>query len=185
MARDSQLTRLDAGNPFAQHGEARGAGAPDALGETLKGPRDRQHSRRHFDAAENRIPRRDDEIAVQGEFETAAERKPADRGDRWNPQRLDRAIGQIHLRDESAEPVDVLAWPFSHFAAQAEVRPFGLDDENSDVAFAGLVHSLPKAVRVALVEPIERRICEYNSPDGVIAFEPNGLHGRSPESGER
>jgi hypothetical protein len=36
MARDSQLTRFGARNRFAQHGEARGAGAPDAFGKTLK-----------------------------------------------------------------------------------------------------------------------------------------------------
>jgi hypothetical protein len=37
--------------------------------------------------------------------------------------------------------------------------------------------SLPKTFREPQVEPVERRIGKNDAPDGVVAFEPDGLHG--------
>ena len=157
----------------AQHGEARRASASDALSEALKRPRDRQHSRRDFDATEHGILGGYDEVAVESELETAAERDPLDRGDRRHPERFDGAVREIDLCHKGAKPVDVLTGPFPHLAAEAEVWSFCFDQHNADIAFTRVMDSLPKTFRKPQVEPVERRIGKNDAPDGVVAFEPD------------
>jgi hypothetical protein len=36
---------------------------------------------------------------------------------------------------------------------------------------------LPKTFRKPQVEPVKRGIGKNNAPDGIVAFEPDGLHG--------
>jgi hypothetical protein len=45
------------------------------------------------------------------------------------------------------------------------------------------VDSLPKTFRKPQVEPVERRIGKNDAPDGVVAFEPDGLHVWSSSEG--
>jgi len=74
------------------------------------------------------------------------------------------------------EPIEVLAGPLSHLAAEAEVRSFSLDHQNTDIAFTGVMDGLPKIFRKIEVKAVVRRIGEHNASEGVLSFEPNGLH---------
>src|SRR5216683_3027148 len=46
-------------------------------------------------------------------------------------QHLNGAIRNVHVRDKCSEPVDVLSGPFTHLAAEAEVRPLGANHEHA------------------------------------------------------
>ena len=129
-------------NGFAEHREARGAGATHAVGQALQRTGDRQHGGGHLDAAKDCVIGGNEEIAGQREFEAAAECQAAHDGDGRHAKRFDGAIGSIHFGDEGAEPVDVLAGPLPDFAAQAEVRTFRAHDQHPDVALACGVHRL-------------------------------------------
>jgi hypothetical protein len=61
-------------------------------------------------------------------------------------QHFESTIRDVHLRDERSEPVDILAWPFAHFAAEAEVRPLRANDKHTYVAFAGLMYCDPQSL---------------------------------------
>jgi hypothetical protein len=148
----------------------------DALGEALQRPGERQHPRRHLDAAEHGVFGGDDEVAIESQLEAAAECHTLDRGDGPNPQRLDRAIRQVDFGDESAKPIDVLARPFAHLAAKAEMRSLRPDHQNTDIAFAGIMDRVPKRFRELEVDAVERRIGENDAADGVFAFESDGVH---------
>src|SRR4030081_266788 len=43
---------------------------------------------------------------------------PLHHGDCWHPQHFDGAIGDVYVRAERPEPVDILSRPFPHFAAE-------------------------------------------------------------------
>ena len=160
-----------------QHGEARRASPSDPLSEALQRPSDRQHTRRDLNATEHGVSGGYNEVAVESELETTAERYPLDRGDRRHPERFDGAVRQIDLGHKGAKPIDVFTGPFPHLASEAEMWSLRFDQHNADVAFTRVMDSLPKTFRKPQVEPVKRGIGENDAPDGIVAFEPDGLHG--------
>src|SRR5207247_407772 len=119
MRRYANLTGFASGNRLAKHGESRCPSPTGALRDPLQGPSDRKHRSRHFHAAEGGVLGRDEKIARQRKLETAAECNALHHRHCWYFQHFDGPIRDVHLRDERSEPVDVLSWPFAHFAAEA------------------------------------------------------------------
>src|SRR5882762_5877089 len=73
-------------------------------------------------------------------------------------QRLDGAIGNVHVRDKRPEPVDVPSRPFPDFASETEMRALRPDDKHANVAFARLVHRDPQGLGKAEIETVKRRV---------------------------
>src|SRR5258706_11522721 len=140
MRRNSERAGFGSGNRLPKHGETRCASPTSALSDPLQGSGDRQHRCRNFDAAKGRIVGRDKKIARQRQLETTTEGDPLHHSHRRDLQHFDGTIRDVYVSDERPEPVDILSWPFPHFAAEAEVRSLGTNYKHTYVAFAGLVH---------------------------------------------
>src|ERR1700756_198270 len=112
----------------------------------------------------------DQKIAGQRELEASPERDALHHRHSWNLQHLYGAIGDVHLRNKGSEPVDIFSRPFAHFAAEAEMRPFGSNHKHTYVAFAGPMHGYPQGFRETQVQPVEGWIGQHNTTDGAVSF---------------
>src|SRR5882757_3163346 len=170
------LTGFASGNRLAKHGESRCPSATGALRNPLQGSGDREHCSRDFHATEGGVLRRNEKIARQRKLEAAAECDALHHRYCRYLQHFDSTIRDVHLRDERSEPVDVLAWPFAHFAAEAEVRPLRANDKHTYVAFAGLTHCDPQSLRKSQIESVERRVGQHDTSDSAGSFKSNRRH---------
>src|SRR5207248_1823477 len=80
------------------------------------------------------------------------------RCDRRHAQNLKSAVGSVHLSNEGAEPIDVLAWPLAHFPAKAEVLPFRRNHQRPYIAAACFVDSVSQTMRELQIKSVVRRI---------------------------
>src|ERR1700751_3798731 len=158
MRRNSECAGFTSENPSAKHAKSRCPRTTGALRDPLQGSGDRQHRGRDLDAAKGRIFGRDQKIASQRQLETAAECDPLHHRYCRYFQHFDGAIGNVYIRDKRSEPVDVLSWPFTHFAAEAKVRPLRPNDKHTYVAHAGLMHGYPQGFRETQIESVKGRV---------------------------
>ena len=85
MGGNSKLTRKRAGDRLSEHGEVRRPRPTDALGKPLERSGERQHSGRYLDAAENRVLRSNNKVAIERQLETTTDGQTLYRGDGRNP----------------------------------------------------------------------------------------------------
>jgi hypothetical protein len=147
MGRNTEVARECAGYRLAEHREAGRPRTPHALCQALQRTGDRDKSSRDFDAPEYGVVGRDQKIAAQSEFESPSEGDAPYSRDRRHAQNLKSAVGSIHLSNEGAEPIDVLAWPLAHFAAKAEVLPFRRDHQRPYIAATCFVDRVSQTMR--------------------------------------
>src|SRR5262249_11192226 len=124
MGCNTEVARERARYRLAQHREAGRPRTPHAFCQAVQRTGDRGKSRRELDAPEHGVVGRDQKIAAQSEFKPPSEGDTPYSRDRRQAQNLKGAVGSVHLSNEGAEPIDVLAWPLAHVAAKTEVLPF-------------------------------------------------------------
>ena len=125
------------------------------ISKALHGPRNREHCCGNLDIAKDGILSGNDQIAGERKLKTAAYSEALNRRHCRQAQRFDGALGLIHIGNECAKPIGILAGPFTHVAPETEVWPLRPDHQYPDAAFARAMHGIAETYGIGRVDPVK------------------------------